>query len=120
MENRKGMLCYIFKSPLGDCTLNGLSSKHDDCLLIIDNERCEVFEQSEERPTFKLIKKSYSWGDYVYAQPIGEGRAGTNDYMAGGNFLYTSDSRFREYANDYPIPIHDRQEKNKESEVLSR
>lgn len=32
-------------------------------------------------------------------------------YMAGGNFLYTSDSRFREITKSkYPISIHDRYE----------
>ncbi|MCF1457812.1 MAG: hypothetical protein LPH21_09690 [Shewanella sp.] len=30
--------------------------------------------------------------------------------MMGGNFVYTSDSRFRNHVSPYPLPIHDREE----------
>ena len=37
--------------------------------------------------------------------------------MFGGNFVYTSDSRF---PSDYPIPIHDRFETQEQYDQLSR
>ena len=36
--------------------------------------------------------------------------------MFGGNFVYTSDSRF---PSDYPIPIHDRFETQEQYDQLS-
>ena len=30
--------------------------------------------------------------------------------MMGGNFVYSSDSRYRNRVNDYPTPVHDRVE----------
>ena len=53
---------------------------------------------------------------YVHAEPVDkpEGKVGP---MFGGNFIYTSDSRF---PNDYPIPVHDRFETPEQAEILSR
>ena len=41
---------------------------------------------------------------------------GNVGYMFGGNFIHTSDSRI---PNDYPIPIHDRQETQEQYNHLS-
>lgn len=40
----------------------------------------------------------------IRAVPFGEKRW----TMMGGNFIWTSDSRFRQEVSEYPIPVHDR------------
>jgi len=40
--------------------------------------------------------------------------------MMGGCFVYSCDLRFRELVNEYPVPLHDRQEPQKEYDMLSR
>jgi hypothetical protein len=51
-------------------------------------------------------------GEYLHAEPVDGERDARREGktvgpMFGGNFVYTSDSRF---PNKYPIPVHDRWE----------
>lgn len=67
------------------------------------------FEPCDRHPTLIVQRR----GDYVYAVPCdAEGvplkRLGHVGPMMGGNFVYTSDSRFRNGVCEYPIPVHDR------------
>jgi hypothetical protein len=57
------------------------------------------------------VEKRFLFGRYYYnAIPLDEARR-KKWYMFGGNFLYTSDSRYKEVTScDYPIPVHDRVE----------
>jgi hypothetical protein len=41
---------------------------------------------------------------HLRAVPAGEDRW----LMFGGNFIWSSDSRFRNEVSEYPIPVHDR------------
>ena len=98
----KGLLVWVYR-PHFDCTNGGVTS-HNNTVLLIGENVPEIFEPGD-LPVLKLVKRQLSGDDkppYLHAQPI-EG----NGYMMGGNFIYSSDSRF---PSNYPIPVHDRRE----------
>lgn len=102
-----GLPVQVYKNPLGDCTNNGIS-KGKDRLYLVDVEAkmsnfpfgiCDIQEC--------LCVKKMSTG-YTYTTPYFE-----KDFhhMMGGNFVYSSDIRYREATGCiYPIAIHDRVE----------
>lgn len=102
-------------SSLGDCTNGGLTSKVDSAWLFIDCTReeaiayCELKDTNPNEQLF-LERRELPWtknADYV--TPLVERKGLLR--MFGGNFVYTSDSRFREYCGTtQPLPVHDRYE----------
>lgn len=95
-----GLIVDVYRNSSSDCTANGLSSKQNTLILIgIDGP----FE-GDEKNSVKLVTRWLSGRWYYHAEPLvkPEGMIGP---MMGGNFIYTSDSRF---PADYPIPLHDR------------
>lgn len=103
MMKTRGLVCNVYRSSHGyDCTNNGISSIQN--VLILDGLD-GPFEGTEEN-SVKLVKRQFSHGEHVHVEPIIPKSTGIGP-MFGGNFLYTSDSRF---PMKYPIPIHDRYE----------
>lgn len=99
----RGVPAYVYRtSGFGDCTNDGISSARSE--LYIDHYSGAI-EPEDIRECVSVFKEPYN----VYCRPLYQtGRW----YMAGGNFLYSSDSRFREITGGgYPISIHDRLEK---------
>lgn len=81
---------------LKDCT---------SCVVVGDGID-RVFEPTDSKPEVHIKTKNVSGRDYVYAVPAGhDGKW----LMFGGNFIWSSDSRFRELSTQ-PIPLHDRVE----------
>lgn len=113
MKTTKGLLCDIYKSGDYDCTNHGLSSKNTN-LIFVDAEG--PFEGTVEN-SVKLVKRNLFRGEYLHAEPLvkPEGMVGP---MFGGNFIYSSDSRFRAISA-YPIPLHDRFETPEQYKTLS-
>lgn len=104
-EKQKGLICSIYADKHGsDCSLNGISSKHKEVLLVMDDERSQIFEEREEIPTVRLVKRELGGREYLHIEPEEKKR-----YMFGGCFIYSCDSRF---PSKYPIPLHDRHEPN--------
>ena len=103
----KKVLTFVYKNSLGDCTNSGLTSKYDHLNLYYGqlNE-----EEINELPEDSLILiERVLWGKPAhYAVPVEIYKSGRHS-MAGGNFVYTSDSRFPEKA---PLSVHDRVENN--------
>ena len=93
---------YPFRHPLGDCTNNGLTSVGDSFDLYFD------FDSADNIPddSLVLIKRNLFGKPAWYAKPASLVKSNTPSMM-GGNFVYTSDSRFPGGA---PIPVHDRVE----------
>lgn len=112
MEKAKGLIVYVLRNTLlGDCTNNGVTSKHDRVLLVGDGIP-EIFEDNGNMPVLKLVYNDSI--DYYHAKPYEYEENEENEitskwYMMGGNFVYASDSRLREITK-YPIPVHDRVE----------
>jgi len=101
----KKILTFVFKHPLGDCSNNGLTSKYSHLNLYHGelNEE-EVNELPED--SLILIERVLLGKQANYAVPV-EFYKTKRHSMAGGNWVYTSDSRF---PSDSPISVHDRVE----------
>lgn len=116
---KKGLLVFVYRWGLQSCT-NGITSKKDQ-LLLVDESICAPFPVENDEVYLVLIRRTIGGQNYVHAEerlngkPLHSNEEGT--YMAGGNFIYTSDSRF---PNQYPISVHDRFEDWKTYEALSR
>ena len=102
MSDEKGLLVWVYKDGGGDCSMNGISANVSK-MVLIGKDVPQIFSPSEDTPAIYLKMHM----DQPIAVPK-EGRDGTKWVMFGGNFLYSSDSRFREVVNEYPIRIHDR------------
>jgi hypothetical protein len=81
-----------------DCTNGGITSKMNS-LILGGVPNCPF--TGDENNTVVLVERCTG---YVCAVPVKqpEGMCGP---MFGGNFIYSSDSRF---PSNYPIPVHDR------------
>ena len=115
-----GLFVSVYKNPMGDCTLGGISSQVEDlCLVNVDGP----FQPDHRAPAALLVKgNGPGLVKIVPAMPDGH-RVGnwvprTEWCMMGGNYAATSDSRFHEAvrritgAQSYgAVPIHDRIEK---------
>ena len=106
---KQALMVFVYRTGLGDATNGGVSSRVD--MLLLAGEGIEgPFEVDDNEHHLELRKKNVGGEDYLYAVPVGYVEAvGTAGPMFGGNFVYTSDSRFRRVCK-YPIPIHDRYE----------
>ncbi|MBQ6091404.1 MAG: hypothetical protein IJL07_09090 [Lachnospiraceae bacterium] len=104
---QSGLPAYVLRSKgTGDCTNDGISKSRIE--LYVMTEGRYPFEPADLRECVGIEKRSYSGEIYVCAKPLYCPRRW---YMAGGNFLYTSDSRFGEITGiSYPVSIHDRYE----------
>ena len=101
MATTKGLLVSIYKNGC-DCTNHGITSKISQAVLI-GQDIPEIFSPSDDSPALYLVKRE-KYGDYI--SPFPEGKS-DKWFMFGGNFAYTSDSRF---PSRQPIAIHDRTE----------
>lgn len=101
-KKRKGMMVEVYRHGVRDCTANGIS-KHHSRLLLVGTGVAEIFEESEDMPTVELIP-AVKRGKTIHVKPLEEKRW----CMFGGNFVYSSDSRFSELNNGNPIKIFDR------------
>ncbi len=95
----------VYRNNLGDCSLNGLSSRFDTLKMI---EESEVPEWKGKFEDVVVKINRILWGEpHPYLVPIDLYEADKKSslpIMFGGNFGYTSDSRF----GGTPIAIHDR------------
>jgi len=97
----------------GDCTNNGISAKVAAiCVLNVDGP----FKPSADYPPALMIRRA-TVGNVVIVPCDENGVVKKGWSMFGGNFGYTSDSRFAEkvrelsgYQFSFPVAIHDRYE----------
>jgi hypothetical protein len=105
-----GLFCRILKSKgYEKCANSGISERHDEVLLIGDGVDGPFSEEDAARlgrPVVVLVRRDLPSrncaSEYLHAVPK---ELGGRHSMAGGAFIYTSDSRF---PCDYPISLHDR------------
>lgn len=103
MKKYKGLLVFVYKMPDYDCTANGIS--HDKTQLILIGEGIPEIFDGDETNTVVLVKRNLLGKEYLHVEPVWENKETKQWFMFGGNFIYSSDSRF---PNIYPISIHDR------------
>ena len=108
--SKSGLLVFVYRNG-SDCTNKGISSKFDKIVLVMPQGG--PFKVSEGEPYLVLNPRedlSRTLGkDCTVAEPGFDHRMDAEHHiMFGGNFIYSSDSRF---PKDHPIPIHDRFDK---------
>ena len=103
---QRGLCTKIFRSEFGDCTNGGISGEAKK-LYILGCKTSPIFP-TDLRQCVMIEERDIMGEHYVNTRPIVHPKRW---YMAGGNFLYTSDSRYKEITGiSYPIAIHDRYE----------
>ncbi len=105
----KGITADIYKSHLGDCSNHGISSNYHE-VLVVGPDIPELTEFDGTIPVVRIKKKKYGNDEYICAEPISPVSPGYVGWMAGGCFIWSCDSRFRESVSEQPVSLHDRQE----------
>lgn len=96
----------VYRNPLGDCTNDGISSYQRELYVLAAQKG--PFEPEDIRQCVYIERREVMGKEYVDCKPA---YCRKRWYMAGGNILYTSDSRFKQITGiSYPIAIHDRYE----------
>lgn len=99
----KGLRASIYTDEIGECSNGGISSRVKYVTIVGDGIP-EIFTADDKAPAVKIVRRVI-WGKpYVHAEPVDQPE-GTAGPMAGGCFIYSSDSRF---PHQYPISLHDR------------
>ena len=95
----------VYRTDSRDCTNCGISARRTSLYIL----GCEgPLEPEDIRECVRIESRKVAGCEYRHARPV---YFPNRWYMAGGNFLYTSDSRYGEYTGiRYPLPIHDRYE----------
>ncbi len=110
-------LAYVYRNAYFPDTSNGgVTDKHGQ---VIVAEIDEVVSASNTLPILR-IKRRDNFDDVILVpdvRPPNETHAGP---MAGGNFVWSSDSRFRDSVSRSPVPVHDRFETWSLNDTLSR
>lgn len=110
MRKVQGLTLHVYRWGLGDCSLDGISSRYNSLILIGDDIEGPVSVDLDNPPenVVKIVRRTIRGQEYMHLEPLdGCGNGGSRWYMAGGNIANTSDSRF---PSQYPLEIHDRHE----------
>jgi hypothetical protein len=118
-----GMTVSVFRWDLGDCTNNGVSAVAGSlCVVNVSGP----FNPSPALPAVELVEGPGGRG-HAIIRPVEAKKPGMVGAMFGGNFGYSSDSRFSEAVQKLTgsrhygaVAIHDRYETPAEYEALSR
>lgn len=105
----KGLYVNVMVDADGtDCTAGGVTSKTSR-ILLVDALIEGIYEPKEDEIYLVLIRRVIYHGEkpYIHAEPRKNGKPLHIGGMAGGNFVYSCDSRFSNI-NHYPISVHDR------------
>lgn len=117
----KGLFVFVYRNSLGDCTAGGITSEKTELKLVDSTSNGEIgpFEIKQDEVYLKLIRRNIGGREHLHAEPYKNGfRLEPNKICGfGGNFIYTSDSRF---PNKYPIAVHDRFESQETYNALSQ
>jgi hypothetical protein len=101
-----------------DSTNNGVSGKVNELLMVVPDGYITITEENiDEVVNLEITPQGWRRAIPLRLPDNVEKRIGP---MMGGNFIYTSDSRFSKLNNGLPIPIHDRYETQRDYDILSR
>jgi hypothetical protein len=114
----KHLTVDVYRSnAIGDCTANGVTSRHDTMTLFWDCEKKDALNYCAEKginvDAALWLNPRILWNEYhPFAEPLIK-PVGLIGPMSGGNFVFTSDSRFpslygKMNCAHFPIPVHDR------------
>jgi hypothetical protein len=99
------LMCHVYSPATGgDCTNGGITSKNNFVALELPDGTAGLPRSyTGHLPVVRIVRRQIAGREYVHAVP----KDIPGHFMFGGNFIYTSDSRF---PFDYPIAVHDRVE----------
>jgi len=91
----------VYKNTDGyDCSLNGVTNQNLKLVVPCPNGHITQEQVDEHGYTVLVVGEA---GGVKHFKPV------TKKWtMFGGNFVYTSDSRFRELYGNAPVKVHDR------------
>jgi hypothetical protein len=93
----------------GDCSCDGISNRYKTIIVPCKGGHITVDTDNPPDNYCKLEIMNWAGGEYKRFVPY---RLLKNTMrQMGGTFAYSCDSRFHRQYGDYPIPIHDRVEK---------
>lgn len=101
----KGLIVNIYTNKMFLSDANACDWAKD--ALLVGEGIPEIFESDDDRPVLKLVTRKFRDRTYMHVEPVAECPPDMRGWMAGGAFVYTSDSRF---PNPYPLSLHDRAE----------
>lgn len=116
------ILYNVYGGRVSDCTNGGVTAKHNRVLVLPLGVQPtqEQLANQDTTPILKVVSRFIGGRTYLHAEPInGPGKGSIGSWMFGGNFVHTSDSRFSEWVNQYPIAVHDRTETPEQYRMLS-
>jgi len=123
---KKSRVSVYCTRDLGDCTNDGVSSRHERMTLFYDCTRQEAVDYCRENgiDTDECLwlqhRQLFGYGhDYMAAIPLLKGKG--CGPMMGGNFVYTSSSDLPRWDGwlHAPIPVHDRYETEEQYRAMS-
>lgn len=105
-QKLKGLRVSIYRSEY-ECELNLCDRAEMTEIILVGEGIPELSTPDSPSQVFRIVRRKL-FGDeiYIHVEPALSGTG----FMAGGHFCYSTDSRFRELVNQYPVSIHDRQE----------
>ena len=103
--NMKYLPVNVFRSSLGDCTNGGVTADDDSLFVVPCEDGFLTDEGLADRHNVVILEPAEIMGS-LYFKPS----TITGHSMAGGNFVYTSDSRFSRTYSKQPVRVHDRVE----------
>lgn len=112
----KGLYCFVYRSGLGDSTNGGVTSvnrmKSDGMVLLVGHGVHGPTTVEEAQKSGHPVLMLQPRNGIIRAIPYMPDNKENIWWMFGGNFIYSSDSRFPCVCNGskYPIPVHDRRE----------
>lgn len=103
----RGILGFIYKTEGMDCTKNGFSSKDYKCHVFAEGMEGNYSEAECADVDYLVIVK----GPMNTLRAVPKSLLDSNTWVQfGGNFVFSSDSRFAKLNNGSPIKIFDRVE----------
>ena len=95
----------VYRSDLGDCTNGGVTADPNNLFVVPCEDGFMTEEGLADRHDVVFLEPAEIQGS-LYFKP----RSIKGHSMAGGNFVYTSDSRFSRTYSNQPVRVHDRVE----------
>lgn len=128
----KNDLGFVLRTAGTDCSCGGCTSKHEFLFVFpehVTNEEIEAYIAEREQRNSgdkydvtreKCVRICRQKSNYVYAEVVFKRSGSEGTYMAGGNYICSSNASFiNMVGHSYPIAVHDRFETWRMYEVLS-
>lgn len=118
----KAIYINVYKNQRFDCCPNGgITERFDDLLIECEDGYVEIDEDRIPENFVVYVDRVIGGKKCGYLRPYADPEPGRTDYMFGGAYGATSDSRFSDMIGGMygAVPIHDRTETWEQYDLLS-